>query len=63
MTKPGALTHVCPTCGAILVIKTNRATRVDFWGCARYPACDYTKPLTPDVAMRLAGARTLPGLE
>ena len=59
----GVLTHVCPRCGAILVIRRNRTTDTQFFGCARYPECDYTKPLTPDIEMRLAGAQTLPGLE
>lgn len=38
----------CPTCGAEVVERKSRAGKV-FYGCERYPECDYTtwdKPLT-----------------
>jgi DNA topoisomerase-1 len=41
----------CPTCheGEVVERKTKKGRR--FWGCSRYPDCDYatwTKPKNPD---------------
>lgn len=60
---PGPLTHVCPDCGAVLAVKTNRATSEQFFGCSTYPKCTYTRPLTEDIKMRMAGAAVLPGMD
>ncbi len=34
---------VCPRCGADMVQRSNRQTKDQFWGCARYPACHGTR--------------------
>jgi restriction system protein len=34
---------VCPRCGADMVKRSNRQTKDDFWGCAKYPACRGTR--------------------
>jgi restriction system protein len=33
----------CPTCGADMVQRSNRRTKENFWGCAKYPACRGTR--------------------
>lgn len=55
--------HTCPTCGAELMERTNRATQTTFLGCSRYPECTWTTPLPADVVMRRMGAETLPGFD
>ena len=30
----------CPLCGSSMVIRTNRATREQFYGCSQYPKCN-----------------------
>eukprot|EP00434_Breviolum_minutum_P024369 symbB.v1.2.021520.t1/scaffold1859.1/size98302/6 len=36
----------CPTCDISMVRRTNRLSRVDFWGCLRFPLCRETLSLT-----------------
>ena len=38
-------TKRCPKCHAPLEIRWNRKNNSEFYGCANYPACDYTEPL------------------
>lgn len=35
----------CPKCGSKLVLRTNRKTGHQFYGCSRYPACRGTREL------------------
>lgn len=35
----------CGQCGASLVVRTNRPTGEQFYGCSRYPACRFTQQL------------------
>jgi restriction system protein len=34
----------CPTCDAGMVLRKNRGTGAEFWGCANYPRCKGTRP-------------------
>jgi restriction system protein len=34
----------CPTCDAGMVLRKNRSTGAEFWGCANYPGCKGTRP-------------------
>lgn len=34
---------VCPKCGEEMVRRSNRQTKVPFWGCTKYPACRGTR--------------------
>jgi ssDNA-binding Zn-finger/Zn-ribbon topoisomerase 1 len=53
----------CPRCGSELTVRVNSYTGEEFLGCTRYPECKHTEPIPTDVALRLAGAETLPGFE
>jgi hypothetical protein len=35
----------CPRCQSELVLRRNRGTGEEFWGCKGYPGCRYTQPL------------------
>lgn len=35
--------HTCPDCGGSMVLRKNRKTDTQFWGCASYPACTGTR--------------------
>lgn len=35
--------EVCPECGSEIVIKNSKSGK--FFGCASYPACDFTRPV------------------
>lgn len=37
----------CPKCGGKLVKRFSKATRKQFYGCSRYPQCDYASPGLP----------------
>ena len=37
--------NLCPDCGEPLVLRENRATGEQFYGCSAYPECRYTKKL------------------
>lgn len=39
-----AATPSCPSCGAGMVRRSNRANGQSFWGCASYPRCRGTRP-------------------
>ncbi|CAE7707379.1 RE1 [Symbiodinium sp. CCMP2592] len=39
---------LCPQCGIPMMVRTNRMTREDVYGCRRYPACKETLPLRYD---------------
>lgn len=53
--------RTCPDCGAELVIRTNRKTDTQFWGCSTYPHCTYTTEISAYEHMLRAGASPLPG--
>ena len=36
---------LCDRCKIPMVVRTNRLTHEDFWGCLMYPACRFTLPL------------------
>ena len=44
--KAGDPAPFCQTCGIPFIIRTNRATHQDFWGCIRFPLCRNTLPLS-----------------
>ena len=35
----------CPECGDPMVIRKNRSTGQQFYGCVLYPQCDGTEPI------------------
>src|SRR5690349_8736840 len=35
----------CPRCSSGMVVRHNRATGEDFWGCSRFPHCRGTRPI------------------
>jgi len=35
----------CPHCGEVMVLRTNRTTQAQFYGCVRYPACTGSCPV------------------
>ncbi|CAE7294476.1 RE1 [Symbiodinium natans] len=39
---------VCPTCKIPMMVRTNRLSRQDFYGCLRFPNCKCTLPMTYD---------------
>lgn len=41
----GRRTRVCDECGADMVIRTNRSTGEQFYGCRDYPRCLFTTPV------------------
>lgn len=36
-------TPECPSCGSVMIKRSNRRTREAFWGCPKYPACRGTR--------------------
>lgn len=48
-SEPELLSY-CPRCSGPLVPRTNRLTGVQFMGCAQFPACRGTLPLSNYVA-------------
>ena len=34
----------CPSCGAPMSLRTNKATQSKFWGCTSFPDCRGTRP-------------------
>jgi hypothetical protein len=40
-----SLALACPQCESELVLRQNRDTGEEFWGCKAFPRCRYTKPL------------------
>ncbi len=48
-----------PSCGGVMVRRTNRATGEDFLGCDQYPICVETMPIPESIRMRQAGAPEL----
>jgi ssDNA-binding Zn-finger/Zn-ribbon topoisomerase 1 len=38
----------CPLCKSTLVVRTNRNTQEEFYGCSSFPKCRYTKPIYDD---------------
>ncbi|MEZ5608083.1 MAG: restriction endonuclease [Burkholderiaceae bacterium] len=36
----------CPSCGVKMMERTARGKGQHFWGCARYPRCKYTQPMS-----------------
>ena len=37
---------ICDMCGIPLMVRTNRVTKEEFYGCIRFPACKFTLPMT-----------------
>lgn len=35
--------RVCQRCGAAMVLRSNKRTGEQFWGCSTYPKCRYTE--------------------
>ena len=35
----------CPECGEDMVVRTNRTTGEQFYGCSMYPSCDETESI------------------
>jgi ssDNA-binding Zn-finger/Zn-ribbon topoisomerase 1 len=55
--------RTCPDCGAELVLRTNRKTETDFYGCSDWPRCTFTMEIPAYEHMLRAGASQLPGFE
>ena len=36
----------CPSCKRPMLLRQNRTQGTEFWGCAQYPRCEHTWPLT-----------------
>lgn len=53
------LTPQCPKCGGDMVRRENGTTGDPFWGCAIYPRCNGTRPISEAEKMRAAGAASL----
>lgn len=53
------IVKACPRCGQPLTIRRNRESSEEFFGCAGYPACTYTEPLSEAIKLRRAGQRDL----
>lgn len=49
-----------PSCGGVMVKRTNRATGSEFLGCDQYPICVETMEIPESVILRAAGAPELP---
>lgn len=58
-----AIVKLCPQCDSSLVVRTNRNTGEEFWGCVRWPACSHTEPIPLYVKLREQGGLPLPGFE
>jgi hypothetical protein len=39
--------EICPKCGAGMILRTNRVTENQFWGCSNYPKCKGSKDVQP----------------
>lgn len=35
----------CPECNSMMVLRTNRQTNEQFYGCSAYPECTETRPV------------------
>jgi len=57
------LERSCPRCKSPLLIRTNRASGNQFFGCSAWPECAHTEPIPEYVRLRQAGARPLPGFD
>ena len=38
--------HLCDACGIPLMVRTNRLTKEEFYGCLRFPSCKFTLPMS-----------------
>ncbi len=38
----------CPDCDSEMVLRKNRETGEEFWGCSRYPECRGTERKDPE---------------
>jgi ssDNA-binding Zn-finger/Zn-ribbon topoisomerase 1 len=56
----GVIRCPLPSCGGVMVKRTNRAIGSEFLGCSEYPACTETQPIPESVWMRQAGSPELP---
>lgn len=66
MTQESApdLSKSCPSCGRTLVVRRNRLTNTEFWGCVGYPdLCDHTEPMSAYAVLIRHGVPQLPGFE
>ncbi len=67
--KPKVVEPGCPVCGAILVMRTIRASGGRFLGCMNYPGCDAIRQgvnpemLSVDPKHRARGLTIRPELE
>lgn len=54
---PTPATLICPECGRPLVIRTNRTTGGEFYGCSGYTTgdCAHTQPIPEWVKMQRIG--------
>jgi len=46
-----------------MVIRRNRETQHEFFGCSQWPECKYTEHLPESIKMIRAGVPVLPGFE
>lgn len=62
-----SLQGICPKCGAILILRTTKKGQSighRFWGCSKYPLCNYTEEYTqmsfPDEEIHIKINRKFP---
>lgn len=62
--KGRSVAATCAECGVgtSLIIQINGRTGKPFLGCPNWPDCKYTKEVSIDIEMELAGAQRLPGM-
>lgn len=46
-----------------MVIRTNRTSQTQFWGCGNWPECEHTEKVPEYVRLRQAGVAPLPGFD
>lgn len=52
--------HLCPECGKVLVVRTNRKTGGEFYACPGYPECQHTEAIPEYDKMHRIGHPQLP---
>lgn len=52
--------QTCPECDSAMVLRENRETGDQFWGCSQYPDCRGTRRLDDDSPARQARVDEMP---
>jgi len=59
---PAITSKICPSCGSVLVIRTNKFSGKQFVGCSEYPKCKHAEELPEDIIMMQNREQMLPGM-